>query len=203
MNKAGRLVSELILWWLMWMPTTLGVVIRRAVYRRLMRSGGRFRLEEGIRIVGFDRIAIGDGVGIMFNSSIYAQRGECVIGEGTSINANVHIGAADGRIDIGRKVLIGPNCVLRAADHEFADSRRAISEQGHRPGEIVLEDDVWLGANVVVTRNVRIGAGAVVGAGSVVTSDIPPYAMAAGVPARVIRMRDVTGNGTCSSLTHS
>jgi acetyltransferase-like isoleucine patch superfamily enzyme len=56
-------------------------------------------------------------------------------------------------------------------------------------GDIVLEDDVWLGANVVVLDGVTIGRGAIVGAGAVVTQSIPPYAIAGGVPARVIRYR--------------
>lgn len=165
------------------------MLLRRIVYRPFLRRAGRFRLEQNVVIRGFRNTVIEDGVRIMANSYIYAVTGECVIGAGTSINNNVQLGANAGRITIGRDVLIGPNCVLRAADHEFADRTRPIHEQGYRTGEIVIEDGAWLAANVVVTRDVRIGAGAVIAAGAVVTTDIPALAIAAGVPARVIGMR--------------
>jgi len=179
-------------WFLRILPTPLGAVIRRHAYRPFLRRGGRFTLEPNVIIRGFRNTVIEDAVRMSANSYIYALFGECSIGRGTNINNNVQIGADNGRIAIGQNVLIGPNCVLRAADHEFADLERPINEQGHRGGEIVVEDDVWIGSNVVVTRNVRIGAGAVIGAGSVVTKDIPSRAIAAGSPARVIRMREAS-----------
>ena len=64
-----------------------------------------------------------------------------------------------------------------------------MNSQAKLRGKIVIEDDVWIGANVVVTRNVRIGTGGVIAAGSVVTGDIPPFVVAGGVPARAIRLR--------------
>ena len=184
------IVAELAASFARAIPGTAGVAIRRLAYGPFLRKAGRFRLEHGIVIRGFRNIAIEDGVGIMANSYVYADPGDCAIGAGTSINNNVQINASGGRIAIGRSVLIGPNCVLRAADHEFSDTTRDIREQGSRAGEIIIEDNVWLGSNVVVTRDVRIGTGAVIGAGAVVTRDVPPYAVAAGVPARVIRMRE-------------
>ena len=62
--------------------------------------------------------------------------------------------------------------------------------QGHLYGEIVIEDDVWIAANCTITPGTRIGHGAVVGAGAVVTRDVEPYAIVGGVPARVIKQRD-------------
>jgi galactoside O-acetyltransferase len=114
----------------------------------------------------------------MPSSCIYTLSGECTIGPDTSLNNNVQLGANGGKISIGSGVLIGPNCVLRAADHIFEDLTRPIRDQGHIFGEIIIEDDVWIGANAVVTRNVRIGRGAIVGAGAVVTRDVPPLAIA-------------------------
>ena len=115
---------------------------------------------------------------------------DVTIGNDVGLNIGVLVDPSEGgRIEIGNSVGIGPYCVLRAADHGFSDPSVTIQQQKHRPGVIVIEDDVWLGSHVVVTRNVRIGRGSVVGAHSVVTKDIPPYSIAVGVPARVIRKR--------------
>lgn len=111
------------------------------------------------------------------------------IGEGVSINLNVHINPCHGFIKLGNNVLLGPNCVLRAADHVYSDATRPIKTQGHRGGRIIIEDDCWLGANVVVLKDVTIGRGSIIGAGAVVTRDIPPFSIAAGVPARIIGRR--------------
>jgi len=117
------------------------------------------------------------------------------IGDGVSINLGVLIDPCDGgQIEIGNNVLIGPYCVLRAADHVFVDPAVPIKLQGHAGGKIIIEDDCWLGSHVVVTRNVTIGKGSVIGAHSVVTHDIPPYSIAVGSPAVVQRQRNLSWN---------
>ena len=137
--------------------------------RRLKHMGERVTIASGARIFSPQDVTIGDDVGI---------------GRGTMIDAS-----DGGIIEIGSGIGIGPYCVLRAADHGFDDPNVPFRLQRHVPGRIVIEDDVWLGSHVVVTRNVRIGRGAVIGAHSVVTKDVPPYAVAAGVPARVMSAR--------------
>jgi acetyltransferase-like isoleucine patch superfamily enzyme len=111
------------------------------------------------------------------------------IGHRVNINYQVHLDASGGHISIGNDVLIGPNCVLRAADHVFADPSIPVNCQGHQGGSIVIGDDCWLGANVVVLKDVSIGRGSVIGAGAVVTRNIPPYSIAVGMPAQVIGRR--------------
>lgn len=183
-------LRDYALWVLMAVPTAAGRRLRAALYPRLLKAGGRdLRIEEGVRITGLRNVSLGDRVSIMANSYVYAATGECLVGAGTSINNNVQLGANQGRIEIGREVLIGPNSVLRAADHRFEDPSLPIASQGHERGTIVVEDDVWIGANVVVTRNVRIGRGAVVAAGAVVTRDVPAFTVVGGVPAHVIGVR--------------
>jgi len=116
--------------------------------------------------------------------------GRVVIGDNVALNQNVFIVGGEGKsIKIGNNVLIGPNVVLRSSDHRFTDVDTPIRLQGHNEGEITIEDDVWLGANVVVTKDVRIGHGCVIGAGSIVTRDLPPNSIAVGVPARVVSSR--------------
>lgn len=126
----------------------------------------------------------------MSDSYLYAHDSNSLtIGSHCSFNHNVMLGATGGEIVIGNDVLVGPNVVLRAADHVFASTEIPIRSQGHRPGRIVIADDVWLAANVVVTSGVTIGHGCVVGAGSIVTSDLPPMTVCVGNPARPIRSR--------------
>ncbi len=94
-----------------------------------------------------------------------------------------------GRITIGNHVRIAPYVAMIATNHRFDRLDVPIHAQGHDFGPIVIEDDVWIGAHVVVTAGVTIGHGSVIGAGSVVTRDIPPYSVAVGAPAKVIKDR--------------
>ena len=112
------------------------------------------------------------------------------IGSHVTMNEHVIINACNGgEIHIGEDCLIGPFTVMRAADHIFDDPGTPIRLQGHKGGKIVLEGDVWIGAHVTITRNVTIGKGSVIGDNSVVTHDIPPYSVAVGRPAEVIKKR--------------
>jgi acetyltransferase-like isoleucine patch superfamily enzyme len=93
-------------------------------------------------------------------------------------------------IRIGAGCMIGAHCAFMPYQHRASDSTRPMREQGLTSrGPVVLEDDVWLGVNVCVLDGVRVGRGAIVGAGAVVTHDVPSYAVAVGVPARVLRRR--------------
>ncbi len=131
----------------------------------------------------------------------------CTIALGALIQGNVRMGQhcsvqayssligygaiddATGRITIGDNVRIAPYVAMIATNHRFDRWDVPIRLQGHNFGPITIEDDVWIGAHVVVTAGVTIGHGAVIGAGSVVTHDIPPYGIAVGAPARVIKSR--------------
>lgn len=99
---------------------------------------------------------------------------------------------------IGNNVMLGPRVYIRAADHNFSDKDVPINKQGHRFAairhgdkeySIVIEDDVWIGANAVILSGAKIGKGTIIGAGSVVTNEIPPACIAVGSPARVVKMR--------------
>jgi acetyltransferase-like isoleucine patch superfamily enzyme len=106
------------------------------------------------------------------------------IGERTFINYGTSIAATE-RVEIGPHCSIGTYVVMMDNDFHSLEPERRDERPESRP--IVLEENVWLGARVVVLRGVRIGAGSVVAAGSVVTHDIPPRSLAAGMPAKVIR----------------
>jgi galactoside O-acetyltransferase len=121
---------------------------------------------------------------------LLACEGSIRIGDRVSVNTNVQINASDGGvIAIGDDVLIGPNVVLRASDHAFDDIARPVNCQGHSGGRIVIEADVWIGANAFVARDVVIHEHAIVAAGAVVTRDVEAAAIVGGVPAQVIGWR--------------
>jgi len=94
-----------------------------------------------------------------------------------------------GGLTIGHHVMIATQTVIIPANHRYDDLGVPMSEQGHTTLGITIADDVWIGAGVRILDGVHIGKGAVVGAGAVVTKDVPEYAVVAGVPAQVIKYR--------------
>ena len=191
MKSILGIIRDLILWVIAGTPTLIGVRVRRFVYPFLFKLGsGSNWFAEKVTILGFKNIKIGVRNSIMKNSYLYANNnGKLIIGDGCSINSNVQIGAASGEIEIGNNVLIGPNVVLRAADHRIERTDIPIIMQGHVAGKIIIEDDVWICSNVVITKDVVLGKGCVVSSGAVVTRDVPPFSVVGGVPAEVIRYR--------------
>ncbi|MBI4319118.1 MAG: radical SAM protein [Chloroflexi bacterium] len=138
---------------------------------------GEVRLGQGVHLYRGTNIEVGAG-------------GSVIIGANTHVQGPCDFKGFGAAIIIGSEVQIAPYCTLSSYDHAFDDLTRPILAQGLvTKGDTVIEDDVWLGSGVKVLAGVRVGTGAVVGAGSVVTKDIPPYSVAAGVPARVIRTR--------------
>lgn len=146
---------------------------------------------------------IGDGRGIFIgnNCVIYPRNrlvmgdlnanrdANIVIGNNVLINAGGYI-SGEGGLEIGNFVLIGPNVNILSAGHEFGDCDKPIQKQGLTYGKINIEDDAWIGAGSVVLQGLTIGRGAVVGAGSVVTRSVPPYAIVIGNPARIVKYRN-------------
>jgi acetyltransferase-like isoleucine patch superfamily enzyme len=112
------------------------------------------------------------------------------IGDGVFIDSFVKLYSGNG-ITLGEYVLIAANCTLAPTNHEYRDPDVVIRKQGFAPsrGGIVVEDDVWIGANCVLLDGARIGRGAVVGAGSVVRGELPAYSISAGNPAKVVKWR--------------
>jgi acetyltransferase-like isoleucine patch superfamily enzyme len=135
------------------------------------------------------RLRAGEGTGIAPNVSL--RNGERIrIGNGSHIGERCFLWAGDatGRIEIGDHVSLAPGVFITASDYQFV-AGLPFAEQPKRERDVVIGNDVWLGAGVVVTAGVSIGDGCIVGAGAVVTKDLPAGSIAAGVPARVIRVR--------------
>jgi maltose O-acetyltransferase len=113
------------------------------------------------------------------------------IGNNVYINHDVEFDAEWGRIIIGNYVMIGSNTLLSTAHHNFNRLDIPIMLQGIRqPTSVTIANDVWIGANVIILPGIEISTGAVVGAGAVVTKNVPPYAVIGGVPAKIIKYRN-------------
>lgn len=130
---------------------------------------------------------MGKGVYIMEGCKIYYPAG-VEIGNYSGINHHTDIGGRGGLI-IGNYVMIGPYCQVLTAEHNYQDLNKPIYLQGIECGQVVIEDDVWIGTHVIILPNLKVGKGAIIGAGSVVTKDVRPYSIVAGVPAKLIKYR--------------
>lgn len=173
-------------------PGHVGDVVRSRVWcSRLLQHGKNIKISRGCLLFGHSNIKIGDDSSFYFNTKLYAiNNGKLTIGKRSGTNLNVLIDASDdGEIVIGDNVIIAPNVVIRSSNHLFDKTNIPIRDQGHCGGKIVIENDVWIGSNVVILPGVTIGCGSVIGAGAVVSKNIPPMSLAVGVPARVIRKR--------------
>jgi maltose O-acetyltransferase len=114
-------------------------------------------------------------------------------GQGVSVGDRSAIGLdalVIGPLQIGNDVMMGPRCILLSSSHDVTESGLPMNQQGFVPDRpIVIEDDVWIGAGVVILPGRRIGRGSIVGAGAVVAHDVPEYAVVAGNPAQVVKYR--------------
>ncbi|AVH64338.1 transferase [Nostoc sp. 'Peltigera membranacea cyanobiont' 213] len=136
-----------------------------------------------------NRIHLGNRVAIERNVDIGCLKDTCIhIDEDTFIAPNVCI-EGPGDIKIGKHCMIAAHSGIYANNHNFADPIEPIKYQGVTRKGIVIEDDCWLGHGVTVLDGVTIGKGSVIGAGAVVNKDIPPFSIAIGIPARVIKNR--------------
>jgi acetyltransferase-like isoleucine patch superfamily enzyme len=116
--------------------------------------------------------------------------GDVVIGRGSVINSGCVIYTGNG-VTIGAHVAIAANCTFAATNHEFRNRNKLIMQQGFQPsrGGIVIEDDVWIGANVVLLDGAILRQGCVIAAGSVVRGEVAAYTVNAGNPLRVVGQR--------------
>ena len=138
--------------------------------KREMTLGRNVRLAPNTSFRNGARIALGDQV---------------QLGERTALWA----GRSTGRITVGPRTTLGPDCYVTAADYGLAAGTR-ITDQEMIERDVTIGADCWIGTKVVITAGVTLGDGCVIGAGSVVTHDVPAGAIYAGVPARLIKMRD-------------
>jgi acetyltransferase-like isoleucine patch superfamily enzyme len=120
---------------------------------------------------------------------IWTYKAMVEIGEYSQLNPFTVIYGGTG-VTIGSHVMIAPHCVIASGNHDFIQTEQPMRFAAGIPSKpIIIEDDVWIGANSTITDGVRIGKGAVIGANSVVTKDVNPYDIVGGVPARILGNR--------------
>ncbi len=162
-----------------------------------IKIGNNAMIERDVRIRVFDqesKIQIGNQVRIEQGVDFFiSQEGQIEIGDNTYIGCYSCIHSNLTNLKIGRDCSIASHCSIYNSNHSFGDANKTINEQGYTSkGGIIIEDDCWLGTGVKVLDGVKLGRGSVIGAGAVVTKDIPPYSIAVGVPAKVIDKRAIT-----------
>lgn len=130
---------------------------------------------------------IGKRVDIMSGVIIMSPQ-NVEIGHDVLLNTDSKIGGQNG-VKIGNYVQLSYNVNLVSENHAYQNHLVPIKKQGYFGGPIIIEDDVWIGANVVIMPNITIGKGAIVGANAIVTKDVKPYSIVGGVPAKFIKYR--------------
>lgn len=137
----------------------------------------------------------GKGVSLRPMSSDIKGIGNLSVGDGTSIPKGSTFYCTEAPLTIGRKVIFGPHPTIITGDHRIDMVGKYIvdvtvgEKRPENDAPVVIEDDVWCGANVTILKGVTIGRGSVVAAGAVVTRSFPPYSIIGGVPAKLIKMR--------------
>ena len=132
----------------------------------------------------YRKFSLGDYSVIESFACINNAVGDVMIGDHTRIGLHNTI---IGPVIIGSHVNLAQGITITALNHNFEDSEKRIDEQGVSTSAVVIEDDIWIGANAVILPGVTIGHHSVVAAGAVVTKDVPPHSLVAGVPAKVIK----------------
>ena len=135
-------------------------------------------------VMPFNEFALGDDSTIEDFATVNNGVGKVVIGDRTRIGLSCVV---IGPVTIGNDVMLAQNIVLSGLNHPYEDVSQPISTQKVTTKEIRVKDEVWIGANAVITAGVTIGKHSVVAAGSVVTKDVPDYSIVVGNPARIIK----------------
>lgn len=147
-------------------------------------KGAKIRRRSRIDVVPFNQFTMADGAVIEDFCTINNGVGDVYIGTRSLVGmSNVIIGP----VHIGNNVIMAQNIVASGLNHTYTDVSLPIHEQKVTTAPIIVEDDCWIAANVVITAGVTIGKHSVIAGGSVVTKDVPPFSVAAGNPAKVIK----------------
>jgi len=165
-------------------------------YCNKIRVGRSLTIGDGVEINALSKegITIGDNVSILSHTIIECTGVIRALGEGLVIGN--HVGIAQncfiqvrGKVTIGDSVIFGPNVSIFSETHIFDDPELPVSVQGETRKGVTIESGAWLGTRSTILDGVTIGKNSIVAAGSIVTRDVPPYAVVGGVPAKILKQR--------------
>lgn len=202
-----------------WIPTVIGIGVRAAAYRLILRMDGTPAIEPHVRLRYADHIRLGRGVYLDEGVYLHALPNGIEIGDNSYVmnhaelhvynfralpHSGIKIGKnclisefnvlrGQGGITIGDNVYTSPFVQMVAVNHVYTDPALPIIEQGITAEGITIEDNVWIGAGAIILDGVRVGRGSVIAAGAVVTRDVAPGVVVGGVPAKVIQ--EIAPNG--------
>lgn len=169
----------------MWTVKTKILFILYRITAAWLPISRRSRLAKKLRVFWAQKI-ISCGKAVNIERNAYFTPG-VTLGENSGIGVDCEV---YGPVSIGNNVMMGPEVVIYTSGHRFDRTDIPMMEQGSSQVEpVTIGDDVWIGRRAMIMPGVTIGNGCVIGAGAVVTRDIPPYTVAGGVPARVLRKR--------------
>jgi acetyltransferase-like isoleucine patch superfamily enzyme len=191
----------------------LGLLLRKILYPKLLGSCGRNvvfgqnvvlrhpqRIHIGDNVVIDDNclidakgesnrgIRIADGVFVGRNTILSCKDGDIELGEGANLGFNCEVFSAS-RVTIGKSALLAAYTYVIGGDHDFSDPSKPVLDQGRKSAGVAIGDGAWLGAGAKILDGVTIGDHGVIGAGAVVRESVPAFAIAVGVPARVVASR--------------
>ncbi len=173
LNKIKRKVGRMIYYYI-----AIKLPISYSGFGRIAQKLRRFSASLFLQYMG-ENVNIEKGA--MITSTM-----EIGNNSGVGINAEIY-----GKVVIGENVMMGPDCVIYTSNHSFSRTDIPMNQQGFSKEEpVIIDDDVWIGGRVTILPGVHIGTGVIVGAGAIVTKNIPEYAIVGGNPAKIIRYRN-------------
>jgi acetyltransferase-like isoleucine patch superfamily enzyme len=210
---AALLKYELVVTFSQSCPGALGLAMRKALYPRLLGSCGRnvvfgqnvvlrhpHKIHIADNVVIDDNclldakgesnygIRIGSGVFVGRNTILSCKNGDIELADGANIGFNCEVFSAS-RVTVGAGVLMAAYSYVIGGDHDFSDPSKSVLEQTRTSAGVHIGAGVWMGAGAKILDGVTLGEHAVIGAGAVVREDVPPRAIAVGIPARVVSVR--------------
>jgi acetyltransferase-like isoleucine patch superfamily enzyme len=164
------------------------LVVSYEFLMQLLFSLPRYRLLNEIKSTFLRLMGAKIGKRVVYYPGVWIEPGKnLILGDDVDLAKDVLI-ITGGGVSIGDRVLIGYRTQILSTNHKIR-KREKIFYSGHEKKQIIIENDVWIGANCIITAGVRIGEGAIIAAGSVVTKDIEPFSIVGGVPTKLIKKR--------------
>ncbi|MBR5989289.1 MAG: acyltransferase [Prevotella sp.] len=184
--KASPKLKKLMTWFIMNQVETRPRWYIRLLAPLYQHRGRHSVIHRSVRMdtPPYRRFRLGDYSVVESFACINNAVGDVSIGDHTRIGLHNTI---IGPVVIGSHVNLAQGITITALNHIFSDPQKRIDEQGVSTDQVIIEDDTWIGANAVILPGVTIGRHSVIAAGAVVTKDIPPHSLAAGIPAKIIK----------------